>query len=81
MTIGFFTSETFLSAFGGIPSSSARPTSWRTRLPGAFALSASEEALRAAAPLVIELFEKSRKLCTDYLERAYIPHAPQTGED
>lgn len=81
LSIGFFTSETFLSAFGWNPDFERKADLLEDAIARCFSLPASEEALRAAAPRVIELFEQSRKLCTDYLERAYTPHAPQTGED
>jgi len=81
VTVGFFTSDAFLAAFGWNPSLERKAALLEDAVARAFSTPAPEENMRAAAPRVIELFEQSRNLCMDFLKRAYIPNPAQTGGD
>jgi AcrR family transcriptional regulator len=79
--IGFFTSDSFLSAFGWNPEFERKADLLEDAIERCFSLPASEEACRAALPRVIELFQRSRELCIAYLSRAYAARPLQTGEE
>ena len=71
VTIGFFTGDQYLSAFGGLPSPDARVQMLEEAVQRTFGLPPTEEALRAVAPAVIAMFQKSRQTYHDYLRGAY----------
>ena len=81
MTIGFFTSDDFLSAFGWSPEFERKADLLEDAIARCFSVPGTEETLTAALPRVIELFEKSRELCISFLSRAYAARPSQTGED
>jgi hypothetical protein len=81
MTIGFFISDGYLATFGWNPEFERKADLLEDAIARCFALPATEEALRAVTAPVIRLFEHSRALCVNYLGRAYVARAPQTGEE
>jgi AcrR family transcriptional regulator len=80
ITLGFFTGDAFLEAFGGRPDLARIADILETAIERTFVLPASDEMLRAIAPAVIELYTKSKEIAEAYLERAYEARSTQTGE-
>jgi AcrR family transcriptional regulator len=80
MTMGFFTAGTYMAVFGADPDLERKADLLEDAIRRSFALPPNEEALRAVAPMVIELFEKSREMCIEYLKQSYDAPAPRTGE-
>jgi len=73
VTLGFFTGDQYLGAFGGLPSPEKRVQMMEEAVERTFGLPPTEEALIQAAPAVIALFEKSWQGYYDYLSGAYRP--------
>jgi len=71
VTLGFFTGDQFLGAFGGLPSPERRVQMLEEAVERVFGLPPTEEALRKVAPAVIAMFQKSRQTYHDYLTGAY----------
>jgi len=80
ITIGFFTGDAFLEAFGGSPALERKADLLEAAIERSFVLPASDDALRAIAPAVIELYAKSKEISQAYLERAYEARSFRTGE-
>jgi AcrR family transcriptional regulator len=80
VTLGFFTGDAFLGAFGGTPEVERIADLLEAAIERTFVLPASDEALRAIAPAVIELYTKSKEIAEAYLERAYETRSSQTGD-
>jgi len=80
ITIGFFTGDAFLEAFGGRPALERKADLLEAAIERSFVLPASDDALRAIAPAVIELYAKSKEISQAYLERAYEARSFRTGE-
>jgi AcrR family transcriptional regulator len=80
MTMGFFTADTYLAAFGADPDLERKADLLEDAIRRAFALPPHEEALKAVSPMVIELFEKSREMCMEYLAQSYAAPQPRNGE-
>lgn len=80
ITIGFFTGDAFLEAFGGSPALERKADLLEAAIEKTFVLPASDEALRAIAPAVIELYVKSKEISQAYLERAYEARSSRTGD-
>jgi len=80
ITIGFFTGDAFLEAFGGSPALERKADLLEAAIERSFVLPASDDALRAIAPAVIELYAKSKEICQAYLERAYEARSFRTGD-
>lgn len=80
MTMGFFTADTFLSVFGADPDLDRKADLLEDAIRRGFALQPEEQALQAVAPMVIELFEKSREMCTEYLKHSYSAPLVRTGD-
>jgi AcrR family transcriptional regulator len=71
VTIGFFTGDRYLGAFGGLPSPEARVQMLEDAVERTFGLPPTEEALRKVAPVVIAMFQKMLLTYHDYLAGAY----------
>jgi AcrR family transcriptional regulator len=71
VTMGFFTGDQYLGAFGGLPSPEKRVQMMEEAVERVFGLPPTDEALEKAAPAIIALFEKSRQSYHDYLSGAY----------
>jgi len=80
MTMGFFTADTFMSVFGADPALERKADLLEDAIRRSFALPPTDEALRAVAPMVVELFERSREMCVEYLKQSYAPPVLPTGE-
>jgi AcrR family transcriptional regulator len=80
LAIGFFISDGYLASFGWNPEFQRKADLLEDAVARCFSLPATDEALKAALPRVIELFEKSRELCTAFLSRAYAARPSQTGD-
>lgn len=81
MAMGFFTAESYLAAFGADPDLERKADLLEDAVRRGFALPPSEEALKAVSPMVIELFEKSRELCIEYLQKSYAAPSTKTGDE
>jgi AcrR family transcriptional regulator len=80
VTLGFFTGDAFLEAFGEGPALERKADLLESAVERAFSLPASEEVLKKIAPPVVELYEKTREISEAYLRRAYEVRGPATGD-
>ena len=70
-TIGFFTGDAFLAAFDMRLSVERKADMLESVLERTFCLPATAEALRAITPPMVDILQRSRQLCMEFIQRAY----------
>jgi AcrR family transcriptional regulator len=80
VTLGFFTGDAFLEAFGEGPSLQRKADLLESAVESAFSLPASDEVVRRIAPAVVELYQKTKDISQAYLRRSYEARPQGTGD-
>jgi AcrR family transcriptional regulator len=80
VTLGFFTGDAFLEAFGGGPTLERKADLLESAVESAFSLPASDEVVRRIAPAVVELYQKTKDISQAYLRRSYEARPQGTGD-
>ena len=70
-TLGFFTGDALLAVFDMHLSVERKADMLESALERTFSLPATEEALRAITPAMIEILQRSRQLCREFIQRSY----------